>query len=173
MSATPNQKTSTGLLQRLRETRAIKATPRLARLAMNLYPPFIGAGIRITSISGDWREVQVAMPLRWYNKNAAGTHFGGSLFAMTDPILMLMLMQILGREYVIWDKASSIEFVKPGRGTVRAVFTINEEEVAVIRERTADGSKYLPEFSVMIVDEQDELVAKVEKVLYIRKKRPD
>lgn len=173
MTAARDRKTSPGPLQRLQENRAIKATPRLARLAMNLYPPFIGAGIRVTSISDDWREVHVVMPLRWYNKNAAGTHFGGSLYAMTDPILMLMLMQILGREYVIWDKGASIEFVKPGRGTVSAIFTISEDDVAVIRERIADGSKYLPEFSVSVVDEQGELVAEVKKVLYIRKKRPD
>lgn len=159
-------------LKWLKDKYGEKASPRFARLIMNLYPPFIGAGIRLTHISADWREVHVAMGLRWYNRNAAGTHFGGSLYAMTDPILMLMLMQILGNEYVIWDKAASIDFIKPGRGMVKAVFTISEAELAEIRERIADGSKHLPEFSVKVVNEHGELVAAVKKVIYIRKKIP-
>ncbi len=160
-------------LKWLQDKHGSKASPRFVRLLMNLYPPFIGAGIRLTYISDDWREVHVAMKLTWYNRNVAGTQFGGSLYAMTDPILMLMLMQLLDSAYVIWDKAASIDFVKPGRGTVKAVFTISEAELAEIRARIADGSKYLPEFSVKVVDEQGELVAAVKKVLYIRKKRTD
>ena len=149
----------------------MRVTPGLAKFAMNIFPPFLGAGIKITYIRADWRELHVAMRLRWYNKNASGTHFGGSLYAMTDPHLMLLLMQLLGKEYVIWDKAATIEFVKPGKGTVTAIFTLSEEELAVIKEKIADGNKYLPEFTVKIVDEQGDLVAEVKKVLYIRKKR--
>ncbi len=159
-------------LKWLQDKHGSKASPRLVRLVMNLYPPFIGAGIRLTHISDDWREVHVAMKLTWYNKNVAGTQFGGSLYAMTDPILMLMLMQLLGTDYVIWDKAASIDLVNPGRGTVKAVFTLSAGELATIKENIADGNKYLPEFSVDIVDEEGEVVAKVKKVLYIRKKRP-
>ena len=151
----------------------MKVTPWIAKLAMNIFPPFLGACIKITYIRDDWRELHVAMRLRWYNTNAAGTHFGGSLYAMTDPHLMLLLMQLLGKEYVIWDKAATIDFVKPGRGTVKAIFTISEEELAVIREKIADGNKCLPEFTVKVVDEQGDLVANVKKVLYIREKRPD
>ena len=151
----------------------MKITPWLAKFAMNIFPPFLGAGIKITYIRDDWRELHVVMRLSWYNRNASGTHFGGSLYAMTDPQLMLLLMQLLGKEYVIWDKAATIDFVKPGRGTVKAIFTISEEELAVIRERIADGNKYLPEFTVKIIDEQGDLVANVKKVLYIRRKRPD
>ena len=151
----------------------MKITPWLAKFAMDIFPPFLGAGIKITYIRDDWRELHVVMRLSWYNRNASGTHFGGSLYAMTDPQLMLLLMQLLGKEYVIWDKAATIDFVKPGRGTVKAIFTISEEELAVIRERIADGNKYLPEFTVKIIDEQGDLVANVKKVLYIRRKRPD
>lgn len=149
----------------------MRITPRIARFAMNIFPPFVGAGIKVTFIRDDWQELQVAMPLRWYNKNAVRTHFGGSLYAMTDPQLMLMLMQLLGKEYVIWDKSASIEFVKPGTGTVKAIFTISDEQLADIREKIADGSKYLPEFEVKIVDAEGEVVANVMKTLYIRKKK--
>ncbi|HEY6008821.1 MAG TPA: DUF4442 domain-containing protein [Geobacteraceae bacterium] len=151
---------------------ARQLTPRLARFVLNIFAPYVGAGVRVTHVRADWREMRVAMRLRWYNRNAVGTHFGGSLYSMTDPHLMLMLMQLLGREYVVWDKVAAIDFVKPGRGTVSATFTLGEDELALIRERTADGDKYLPEFTVRVVDEQGDLVALVTKVLYVRKKGP-
>ena len=151
----------------------MRITPRIARFAMNIFPPFMGAGIKVSFIRDDWQELHVEMPLRWYNKNAVRTHFGGSLYAMTDPQLMLMLMQLLGKEYIIWDKAACIEFVKPGTGKVKAIFTITDEQLSVIRDNIADGSKYLPEFDVKIVDENGEVVANVKKTLYIRKKKSD
>lgn len=89
-------------------SRARKA--RLLRFAMNLYPPFLGAGIRVRHIAGDFREVRVRMGLNRLNRNYVGTQFGGSLYAMTDPFFMLMLMENLGRDYVVWDKAANIEF---------------------------------------------------------------
>ncbi len=111
------------------------------------------------------------MKLRWYNRNYIRTHFGGSLYAMTDPFYMLMLIQVLGRDYIVWDKAAHIEFVKPGKGTVRAEFRIIDEHVAAIIARTANGEKYLPDFKVDITDEAGEIVAQVIKTLYIRKKK--
>ncbi len=84
---------------------------------------------------------------------------------------MLMLIQVMGRDYVIWDKAARIEFVKPGRGTVRAAFRITDDQVADIIVRTAGHEKYLPEFTVDITDEAGEIVARVVKTLYIRKKK--
>jgi acyl-coenzyme A thioesterase PaaI-like protein len=109
--------------------------------------------------------------VRRFNRNYVRTHFGGSLFAMTDPWYMLMLMDLLGRDYVVWDQRSAIEFVKPGRGTVTAQFRLSDATVAEIRARTASGDKYLPEFSLDITDEAGEVVARVRKTLYVRRKR--
>jgi acyl-coenzyme A thioesterase PaaI-like protein len=142
---------------------------RLRRL-INLWPPFLFTGIRATRIRDDFHEVDVALRLRWYNRNYVGTHFGGSLFAMTDPWYMLMLVQILGRDYFVWDRHSCIDFVAPGRGVVSARFRLDEEVLRTIRERTAGGEKYLPEFTVDIIGEQGELVAQVVKTLYVRRK---
>lgn len=110
------------------------------------------------------------MVLRFYNRNAVGTQFGGSLYAMTDPFYMLMLMQIMGRDYLVWDKAAAIEFVAPGMGTVYASFVIDDATVALIRQKTADGSAYFPEFTVDVMDGQGTLIARVRKTLYVRKK---
>lgn len=143
----------------------------MLKLRINLYPPFLGAGIRVKHIAADYREIIVSMKLRWYNRNYIGTHFGGSLAAMTDPFYMLMLIHILGSDYTVWDKSSTIDFIAPGRGTVTAHFTLNDDQLAEIQEKTSTGEPYLPKFSVDIVNESGEVIATVEKKLYIRKKQ--
>jgi hypothetical protein len=145
--------------------------PKVIKLIINLYPPYLGTGIAVKSISPDYREVCVQMKLRWYNRNYVKTHFGGSLYAMTDPFFMLMLIHILGKDYVIWDKAAHIDFIKPGDGTVTASFLIEEEQIQDIVDRTSNGEKYFPEFSVDIRNESRDVVARVAKTLYVRKKR--
>ncbi|MCG6947093.1 MAG: DUF4442 domain-containing protein [Deltaproteobacteria bacterium] len=143
---------------------------RILKFGMSLWPPFLGAGIRVKHIAPDFREVVVSMKLRWYNRNYVGTHFGGSLAAMTDPFYMLMLIHILGSEYIVWDKTSTIDFIAPGKGTVTARFTLKDEQITEIKESTATGDAYLPEFSVDIVNESGEVIATVKKIIYVRKK---
>lgn len=143
---------------------------RILRWVMNLYPPYLGAGIRVRHISPDFRSVQVSMGLTWYNRNYVRTQFGGSLYSMTDPFYMLMLMENLGRDYVVWDKAAHIEFISPGKGTVYAEFAIDETILSDIRQHTAHGEKYLPKYKASVRDAHGTLVARVEKTLYIRRK---
>ena len=143
---------------------------RLLRIGLNLYPPYIGAGIRVQHISPDCREARVKMALRWYNRNFVGTQFGGSLYSMVDPFYMLLLMPLLGDDYIVWDKAANIDFVTPGKGAVYADFQVDDALLAEIRERTAGGDKYLPQLQVDIRDGAGTLVAKVHKTLYVRLK---
>ena len=143
------------------------------RRGMNLWPPLLCAGIRIRSISDDFRAVDVELRERFYNKNYVGCHFGGSLFAMTDPFWMLMVMRNLDRSYTVWDKSSAIEFLRPGRGTVSAKFRLTDDALDDIRANTAEeGSKYLPSYSVDIVNADGDPVARVTKTLHIKRK-PD
>jgi acyl-coenzyme A thioesterase PaaI-like protein len=137
---------------------------------INLWPPFLGAGIRVKHIAPDMKAVDVEMKLRWWNANYVGTHFGGSLFAMTDAFYMLMLMANLGRDYIVWDKAASIRYRKPGRGTVRAEFRLTAAQLDDIREKLRTLPKYEPTFTVEVKDEQGTVIAEVEKLLYVRKK---
>jgi acyl-coenzyme A thioesterase PaaI-like protein len=141
------------------------------RRLFNLWPVFRGAGIRVREIAPDFRSVTVELRAKLLNRNWVGTHFGGSLFAMTDPFFMIMMMQNLGRDYIVWDKAGSVRFLKPARGTVTARFTLDAAEVEKAREATAGGDKYEPRFKVDIVDAEGVVVADVEKTLYIRKKK--
>ena len=138
------------------------------RRGVNLWPPFLGAGIRVKHIAPDMKSVDVEMKLRWWNANYVGTHFGGSLFAMTDAFYMLMLMANLGRDYIVWDKAASIRYRKPGKGTVRAEFRLTAAQLDEIREKLKTLPKYEPTFKVEVKDEQGNVIAEVEKLLYVR-----
>ena len=145
-------------------------TPRALRRLFNVYPPYLGAGVRVVRFDDDSRFARVEMPLRWYNRNYVGTHFGGSLYSMVDPFLMIMLMRNLGPGFVVWDKAGSIEFVSPGRGTVWAEFSITDAVLDEIRTRTDGGEKYLPWFDVDVKGPDGAVVARVRKQIYVKRK---
>jgi acyl-coenzyme A thioesterase PaaI-like protein len=146
--------------------------PWLLRLLLRFWPPFLGAGIVVRRIARDYRELVVEMPLRWRNRNFYGTHFGGSLYAMTDPFFALMVLHNLPRGYLVWDKAASIDFVAPGRGRVRATFRVTDEDLAQIERMTSAGDKHLHLFRTDVVDNEGLVVARVEKIVYVRKKKP-
>lgn len=146
--------------------------PRLFRAIINSWPPFLGAAIKVAEIAADWRTIRVELRLRWYNRNYVKSHFGGSLFAMTDPFYMLLLLRNLGREYVVWDLEAQIHYLRPGRGRVFALFHLDGQRLAEIREKAAGGEKVTEIFYVDVIDEEGERVASVKKTLYIRKKRP-
>jgi acyl-coenzyme A thioesterase PaaI-like protein len=130
------------------------------------WPPLLGAGIKLTRLDKHLREADVEMRLRRWNRNYVGVHFGGSLFSMTDPFYMLMLAANLGKEYVVWDKAASIRYRKPGKGRVHARFRLSEEKLAEIRAAVAADGRYDARFSIEIKDEEGGVVAVVERVIY-------
>jgi acyl-coenzyme A thioesterase PaaI-like protein len=141
---------------------------RLREKFINFYPPLFGAGIRARTL--DERTVRVEMKLTRLNRNIVGVHFGGSLYAMCDPWFMLILMRLLGGEYIVWDKAASIKFLKPGRSAVTATFHIPQERVDEIIQGTKGGEKLEPTFTVDVLDEEGQVVAQVEKLLYVKRK---
>jgi acyl-coenzyme A thioesterase PaaI-like protein len=134
------------------------------------WPPFFGAGILVEETTDDLRFVRVRLKLRFWNRNYVGTQFGGSLFAMTDAIHMLMLLQALGPGYIVWDKAASIRYVKPGKSDVTAEFGITDEILEHIRSTLKKQEKMDWKVTVQVLDRNAELIAEVERVLYIRLK---
>jgi hypothetical protein len=138
---------------------------------INYWGPFLGAGIHVDRMSADLREVAVSMGLHFWNRNYVGTHYGGSLYSMTDPFYMLMLIRNLGPDYIVWDKAATVRFLKPASGRVFASFHLSEGALAEIREQ-ANGERSIERiFTVQVTNEQGMVVAEVDKVLYIRKKQ--
>lgn len=141
----------------------------LNRHLLNIWPPLLGAGIRVRRISADLREVDVEMKLRAWNRNYVGTHYGGSLYSMTDPFYMVMLIRNLGPEYVVWDKAAAIRFRRPGKGTVRAEFRLTEERIQEIVRTLETQEKTELVFRVLVQDAEANVIAEVEKTIYVAK----
>ena len=137
---------------------------------INFWPPYFGAGIRVKRVSSDFREIEVEMKQRFWNTNYVGVHFGGSLYAMTDPFFMLMLMQNLGDEYIVWDKAATVRFKRPGKGRVTANFKLSEDQIASVKQKADSEPKVEPVFSVQVIDEGGVVVAEIDKVLHVKRK---
>lgn len=147
-----------------------KLTAKYFKFFVNLWPPLFFSGVKVTHVSKDYREIDVVLKLRWYNKNYVGVQYGGSLFSMTDPWYMVMLMTNLGRDYYVWDKKVEIDYVKPGKTHVYAKFRLTQERIDDIKSKAANGEKYLPEFIIEILDENNNLVAKLKRTLYVKLK---
>lgn len=137
---------------------------------MNFYPPFLGAGIRVEHLSKDFKKAVVTLKLRWWNKNMVGTHFGGSLMSMSDPFYMLLIMQNLNRNYIVWDKASTIRFKKPGKGKVTCVFEITDTIIDQLKSEADAHGKTEMVLPLQITNEAGEVVCELQKTVYVRKK---
>lgn len=137
---------------------------------MSLWPPLLGAGIRVRRIPGPPLSFETRMKLCWWNRNYVGTHFGGSLYAMCDPFYMLILLHELGPGYVVWDKAATVRFLRPGRGEMRASFVIPRQRIEEIRQEADGATKTEPRFLAEVRDGAGELVAEVDKLLYVRRR---
>jgi acyl-coenzyme A thioesterase PaaI-like protein len=145
-------------------------TNRLRCWSFYFFACYRGTGARLRYIAPDWSEIRLDLPLSWRTRNYLGTIFGGSIYAAVDPIYMLMLIRRLGPDFIVWDKAATIQFKKPGRETLRARFAIDDEELATIRaalesERSVDRT-----YVVELVDGSGTICATVEKLIYVRKR---
>jgi acyl-coenzyme A thioesterase PaaI-like protein len=141
---------------------------RAFRHVVNLYGPYLLAGVHVEHVADDLSEIRVRLAMRPWNRNYVGTHFGGSLFAMADPWFMIMLLERLGPGYVVWDKRGAIRFRKPGRGTVRARFELPAARVDEIRRAADADGRTEPVFTAEIVDAAGDVVAEVEKAISVR-----
>ena len=137
-----------------------------------LYPPFLGAGVRVVKLGDNFDYIDVKLVLRFWNRNYVGTQFGGSIYSMCDPFLMYILIKKLGPEYIVWDKGSDIKFIKPGKGDLFAHFSISDDEIDEIKRKAEVGEKVEPLYLVEVKDKTGLLVATVNKRLYIKKKPP-
>jgi acyl-coenzyme A thioesterase PaaI-like protein len=149
----------------------IKMTASNLKRVLNWYPPYVGAGIRVSHIAPDFRTARMEMKLSWYNRNYVGTHFGGSLYSMCDPLYMLMLLNILGpKQYICWDKGATIDYVQPGKGTVVAEFEISEGLINELQAMAPDTKKVF-DLKVNVVDAiSGDIVARITKTEYVKRK---
>jgi hypothetical protein len=83
---------------------------------------------------------------------------------------MLMLINILGPNYIVWDKTATIDYRKPGKGLVTAEFRLSSDELIDSLRAMQPDEKRLIELTVDIKDEEGEIVAHVVKTEYIKRK---
>ncbi len=138
---------------------------------INWYFPYLFSGIKITEVDEEITRIVVEMRMKWFNRNMVGTHFGGSLYSMCDPHFMFIVMMNLGGDYIVWDKSAKIDFIKPGKGTVKAIFEIPMGEVMNIKEEIDRIGKKTYWFEAEVKDEEGNVVAKVDKEIYVRRKK--
>jgi acyl-coenzyme A thioesterase PaaI-like protein len=148
-------------------------SPTHIRRLINLWPPLLFSGIRVKRIAPDWRSVEVELRLRWWNRNALGTMFGGSLFAMVDAFYPLMLQHNLGRDYAVWVKSAQIRFISPGRKVARATLQLEGDRLEEIRAATEGYSKCLPLFEILITGSDGKPISQVSQQVYVRRRRPE
>ena len=141
------------------------------RTAFNFFPCYRRTGARITAISPDMKQVRIKLPLNWTTRGYWGTTFGGSLYGAVDPVYLVMLARNLGKGYMIWDKSASIQFKRPGRGTLYATFILTDGELDAIRASLIAEPKIDRTYHVDLVDSAGEIHATVEKIVHIRRPR--
>ncbi|WP_240475165.1 DUF4442 domain-containing protein [Neotamlana sedimentorum] len=142
----------------------------ILKTGFNLNIPYRRSSGRVCFVSDDLQTIKIKIPLTYKNKNYIGTMFGGSMFAATDPIYMMQLITILGNNYVVWDKAGSIQFKRPVTKTVFANFIITNEFLKQIEN---DINKYNEKdycLKVNLTDKDGVTYAEVERVIYIASK---
>jgi acyl-coenzyme A thioesterase PaaI-like protein len=140
------------------------------RTFFHLHPAYHGTGGRLTYIASDWSEIKVKIPLNWRTRNYVGTIFGGSMYASVDPMYMIMLIQRLGADYIVWDKSAVIQFKKPGKTTLFAHFILPDEEIKTIKDQLEKDRSLERVYNIELKDRQGDIYASVEKTIYIRKK---
>lgn len=150
---------------------SLRRRMKLLKWGINWYPPYLGAGIKLEYVNDEFTHCRVRMKLRWYNLNLVSTHFGGSLYSMCDPFYVFILIANLGTNYIIWDKAATIDYVKPGKGKVLADFKISKERIEEIRQTVEEKGKGTFDFECEVYHEKDKsTVARLTKSVYVRKR---
>ncbi len=137
---------------------------------INLYPPYLGMGVKVRSFRDDFTRYEVELRSRWYNRNLFGTHFGGSLYAMSDPFFVFIITMNFGNAYIVWDKSASIDFIRPAKGTILGIFEVSKDRLEEIRAEVDDLGKNTYQFEADLVDEAGQVVARVRKEVYVRSK---
>lgn len=145
-------------------------TDQIFKFGFNISPMYRRSTGRVKYVSRDIHCVKVEIPISYKNRNYAGSIFGGSLFSATDPIYMIQLIQILGDDYVVWDKSAFIDYKKPARSKAYITFEFTPEEIEDIKNKVTESGRFDIVKKLEIRSAKDEVFARLEKTLFISTK---
>ena len=157
------------IIYTLNMTESLKS--RLTRILFNYFPMFWSTGAKMTYLAADFKEIHIKLPLSWRTRNYVGTIFGGSMFSATDVLYFLLVVKNIGKDYIVWDKASSIRFKKPGKGTLYTKAVISDEEIEIIKTELLNIDKIDRVYYLDLIDEAGDICASVEKTIHIQNKQ--
>lgn len=136
----------------------------------NLSPMYRRTTGRLLYVSPGFLRVDVRIKRSYKNKNYVGTIFGGSLFAATDPIYMVQLIQILGNEYVVWDKSSRVHFKRPAVNDAYTAFEFTEEEIVSLKDEVKQTKELDLVKKLELKGKDGTLYCEIEKTIYVADK---
>ncbi|CAL2101789.1 Acyl-coenzyme A thioesterase PaaI-like protein [Tenacibaculum sp. 190130A14a] len=141
------------------------------KYGFNVSPMYRRSTGKICAVSEDLLRARVKIPISYKNRNYVGSIFGGSLFSATDPVFMIQLMNVLGNDYVVWDKEATIKFKRPATQDAYVDFIFTEEEIQEIKERVVTEKEINLNKEIKITNKDESTVfAEVSKVIYIADK---
>jgi len=154
----------------LKKLASIIGKGRLLKLFFNISPMYRSSGGRLMTVSDDFKYVKIKLPINYKTRNYVGTLYGGHMYSCVDGIYMVQLINILGEDYVVWDKAASIRFRRPGNTTLFAEFDISDELLSQIKSDIQELKEKDFTLYVNLVDKEGKVYAEIEKVIYIAEK---
>ena len=143
---------------------------RWFRFGINHFPAFRRSSGRVRFVSADWKEIHVRIKRNFRNTNYNGSIYGGSIYAAIDPIYAIQLIQIFGKEYVVWDKKAVIDFKRPIKKKAAARFIFTDELIDTIKQNLDKEGEYYFDLPVSFVDETGFIYAEIDKTLFIATK---
>ena len=158
------------LTEKMKSMLPPKIYAAMYRIFLNFWPCVRGGGGSVIHISPDFHRVTVKLKFSWRTRNLVGTMYGGSIYASTDPMYMLMLMEILGSGYVVWDKGCTVRFRRPAKSTIYANFEITPAMLNEVRNAVAENGEHSFIWKVEFKDKNGTVYAELDKVLYVAAK---
>ena len=143
---------------------------RLFRLLFNLSPMYKNTGGKLIKVSDDLHYIKIQLLFNYKTKNYVGTIYGGHMYSSVDGIYVIQLIHILGDNYIVWDKSAKIKFKRPANKTLFADFKISDELIEQIKGDIVKDKKKDYNLFVNLTDENGNIYAQVEKVIYIASK---
>lgn len=140
------------------------------RVGFNFHPAFRGTGGRVAYISPDLTHVRVRLPMARRTRNFVGSLYGGSLFAVTDGVHVAMLLTLMERNVIIWDKAASIRYRRPAYTTLYADFRLAADELEQIEQELDAQHETSRRYTIELKDDLGNIYTVVERMVYIADK---